>query len=124
MSFNSSTLTSSAISRIRLTIGDISEEWAILEDSVYEYLLLKNGSDEHATAIEALENIIDFYSLNPTNEAFGDVSGSNFSIRTMEKRLDALKARATADSSGVSRIPIMLKTDRKNWDDFGKVFGG
>ena len=123
MSFDSGKLVSSAIQRIRLTIGDISEDWAILEDDVYEYLLYNNGSDEQAAAIEALENIINYYSLNPTDEAFGDVSGKRFDIRVMEKRLEALKTKSTKDSSGVSRVPIMLRSDRKDWNDFNKIFG-
>lgn len=122
MSFDSGTLTTSAITRVRLTVGDISEDWPILEDSVYEYLLLSNNSDEHVAAIEALENIINFYALNPTNETFGDISGSQFNIKVMERRLTNLKL--SNGKVGVQPVPILLKTDRKNWNDFDKIFGG
>lgn len=123
MAFDSGKLVSSAIQRIRLTIGDINPEWALLEDDVYEYLLYKNGSDENATAIEALENIINYYSLNPTDEAFGDISGKRFDIRTMERRLKELKSKPSVGKDGVGRVPMMLRSDRKDWNDFNKLFG-
>lgn len=122
MSFNSNDLVSNAISRIRLVVGDIAEDFPILDDSVYDYLLYKNGSDELDTAIEALENIINYYSLNPSDETFGNVNGSGYNPARMEKRLVALKLQKTEDSKGVGRIPMMLKTDRTSWDDFDKIF--
>ena len=122
MSFDSGKLVSSAIQRIRLEIGDISSEWPILQDDVYEYLLYKNQSNERNTAIEALENIINYYSLNPTDEAFGSVSGKRFDIRVMEKRLTSLKNKGEA-VSGVGRVPMVVRSDRSNWDDFNKLFG-
>lgn len=123
MGFDSSKLVSSAVQRIRLSIGDISEELPILADEVYEYLLYENGSDEQATAIAALENIINYFSLNPTDEVFGDISGKRFDVRLMESRLNELRTKTTKDKSGVSRIPMMLRSDRKGWDDFNKLFG-
>lgn len=123
MSFDAGKLVSSAVQRIRLKIGDISEDFPLLTDDVYEYLLYDNGSDELATAIEALESIINYYSLNPTDEVFGDVSGKNFDIHSMEKRLVELKKETTKDSYGVGRVSIILKSDRKGWDDFNKLFG-
>lgn len=123
MSFDSGKLVSNAIMRIRLKIGDISEDFPILDDSVYEYLLYKNGSEELTTAIEALENIINYYSLNPTSEVFGNTSSEGYNPRQMEERLTALRAERTQDSEGVKRIPMVLKSDRTGWNDFTKVFG-
>lgn len=123
MSFDSGKLVSSAVQRVRLTIGDISEDFPILSDEVYEYLLYENGSNEQATAVAALENIINYFSLNPTDEVFGDVGGKRFDIRVMEKRLQDLISKPTKDKSGVGRVPILLRSDRKGWDDFNKLFG-
>ena len=123
MSFDSGKLVSSATARIRLQIGDVSEDFPILDDSVYEYLLYKNNSDELRTAIEALENIINYYSLNPQDESFGTVSGAGYNPRQMEKRLEDLKGKLVTDSSNVKRVPVMIKTDRTSWNDFNKLFG-
>lgn len=123
MAFDSSKLVSNATDRIRLMIGDINEDYPILDDSVYEYLLYSNGSDELKTAIEALENIINYYSLNPDDEVFGTIAANGYSTEKMERRLTELKLKVTEDASGVRRVPIMLKTDRTSWDDFNKLFG-
>ena len=57
MSFNPNALATSPIQRVRLMVGDVRVDDAILEDSVYMYLLQKNGNSEIDTAIEALETI-------------------------------------------------------------------
>jgi len=123
MSFNSDGLTSSAISRVRLTVGDIAEDFPILDDSVYEYLLYKNSENELETAIEALENIINYYSLNPEDETFGNVEGGGYNPQQMEKRLKALKRKRYEDGSKTEKIPMIIKSDRGSWNDFNKLFG-
>lgn len=122
MAFDSGTLVSSAISRVRLKVGDINVDYPILDNTVYEYLLYENGSDELDTAIQALENIINYYSLNPTDEVFGLVSGKGYDPKQMEKRLAALKESKYTDTSGSKRIPVMVHSGRSNWDDFDNLF--
>lgn len=122
MAFDSADLVTSAVARVRLQVGDI-DEWEILEDSVYEFFLAENSGDEIKAAIEALETIINYYSLNPTDETFGQISGSNFSIKTMEGRLKTLREKLVTDTSGNKRVPLVLRSDRKSWSDFNKLFG-
>ena len=123
MSFESGNLVSNAIQRIRLVIGDIAPEQPILDDSVYNYLLAKNGADEDATAIEALENIINYYSLSPTSEVFGPTSGLQFDIKALERQLVVLKARRYEGKYGIKTIPVVIRAKRSNWDDFDSIFG-
>lgn len=124
MAFDSGTLVSSAISRIRLMIGDINVDYPILDNTVYEYLLYSNNSNELDTAIEALESIINYYSLNPTDEVFGLVQGKGYSPRQMEKRLQDLKDSKYTDTSGAKRIPMLVKGGRTDWEDFDNLFKG
>lgn len=125
MSFDSGKLTTNPVDRIRLVVGDISPDWDLLDDSIYEYSYYNNNQDEMLTAIDCLENIINYYALNPTDETFGDVDSSIYGISTMEKRLKALKMKQGADKTGTSRIPIMIRGNkRKDWKDFNGLFGG
>lgn len=115
-------LSTSYIARIRLTVGDTDVEYAFLDDSVYEFLYFENAQNELDTAIAALENIINYIALNPTAEALGAVSGSGVTVLTLEARLNELKSRKTKDAKGIKRIPIMIRSDRKDWSDINKLF--
>lgn len=124
MAFDSAGLATNPVDRIRLMVGDISPDWAILDDSIYEYTYYENNQDEYLTAIDCLENIINYYALNPEDETFGDVSSSVYGIGAMEKRLTALKLKKGADATGTNRIPVMIRGNgRKTWDDFDSLFG-
>lgn len=115
-------LATSYTSRIRLLVGDTDLEYSFLEDSVYEYLYFENGQNELDTAIAALENIINYIALNPSSETLGAVSGAGVTVLVLERRLDGLKGRKLKDASGSKRIPIMIRSDRKDWSDINKLF--
>lgn len=121
MSFNSGTLVSDPVSRVRLLVGDIVPDYPILDDTTYEYLTLINTS-ELSAAIEALEIILNFYSLSPDTEELGGVKGSGISVNRLEKQLTKLKAKFTADKTGTGRVPMVLRSDRKDWSDFDNIW--
>lgn len=114
MSFNPNALATSPIQRVRLMVGDVRVDDAILEDSVYMYLLQKNGNSEIDTAIEALETIITVLTVNPQDEKIGDVQFRITTLQDMENRLIYIKGQ----KESAKNVPIVIRTDRKNWDDF------
>lgn len=123
MAFNESDLISSPIARVRLMVGDI-DYYEVLKDSVYEYFIL-NTQLEIDAAIMAMESIVNYYSFNTDEEKIGNRS-MKIDIRAMERRLDDLKEkRASGDiiNGGQSKLPVMVRTDRKTWKDFNRIFG-
>lgn len=115
-------LADNAIERIRLLTGDLEETDPILDDSTYEYLYLENSNNELEAAIEALETILTFLTVNPSWQDIGSVSYRNMNLEMVEQRLSDLKARRNLDASKAKRIPIMLKSDRKDWNDIDSIF--
>ncbi len=45
-------------------------------------------------------------------------------LRALERQLDKLKNKLSADKAGTGRLPMIVKSDRGNWDDFNNLFGG
>lgn len=114
MSFDPNMLATSPIQRVRLMVGDIRVDDPILEDSVYTYLLMKNGNSEIDTAIEALETIITVLTVNPQDEKIGDVEFRITTLEEMSNRLVYIKGQ----KENAQNVPIIVRTDRKNWNDF------
>ena len=57
MSFNPDKLGLDPIQEVRLLTGDLDQISPILEDSVYEFLLIQNSNNVLYTALDALEAI-------------------------------------------------------------------
>lgn len=115
-------LSNSYIERIRLSVGDTDEDYKFLEDSVYEFLYFENQSNELKTAVAALESIINYISLNPESETLGQVSGKGVNSTWLEQRLTQLLNKANKQGSRYGKVPIVIRSDRKDWNDFGKIF--
>lgn len=115
-------LSNSYIERIRLLVGDTDVEWEYLEDPTYEYLYFDNAQNELLTAVAALENIINYVALNPESETLGQVNGKGMGIDALERRLTSLKIKAANNGADVGKVPIVLRSGRKNWDDFDSIF--
>lgn len=122
MSFNPNALATSSIQRVRLLTGDILD-FPLLEDSVYQYLILKNSNNELDAAIEAVENIINMLVFNPTDEDVGDVGQKTRSVNDFKTILNNLKDQKYLDANKTRAIPMMLRSDRTSWNDIDKIFG-
>lgn len=122
MSFNPNALATSPIQRVRLLVGDVLD-FPLLEDSVYQYLILKNDSVEIDAAIEACENIINMLVFNPTDEDIGQVGQKTRSVSDFRNILQNLKDQKFLDANKTKRIPMMVRSDRKDWSDFDKLYG-
>lgn len=115
-------LATDAIARVRLLTGDLEETDPILDDGTYEYILLNNNSNELDTAIECLEVILTYLTVNPAWQELGSVSYRNMNLEMVESRIANLKQRKTLDAAKSKKIPIMVRTDRKNWNDIDAIF--
>lgn len=106
------------VDRMRLLTGDFIEDEPYLEDSIYVYFYGKNGNSEIDGAIEALESIINNIALSPVRWQIGDASETNASVAALQARLADLRVRKKGN-----KVPVLVHTDRSNWQDFDKVFG-
>lgn len=122
MSFNPNALATSAIQRVRLMVGDILD-FPLLEDSVYQYLILKNNNVELDAAIEACETVINLLVFNPTDEDIGEVGQKTRSVSDFRNILQNLKDQRYLDANKTKRIPVLLRSDRSSWDDIDKIYG-
>lgn len=104
---------------MRLNTGDYIEGEPYLKDDIYMWFYYENGSSELEGSIAALESIINNIALAPKQWRSGDVWEETQTISSLERRLEALKARR--NKSG--RVPIVIRSDRKNWKDFDELFG-
>lgn len=122
MSFNPNALATSSIQRVRLLCGDILD-FPLLEDSVYQYLILKNDSNELDAAIEAVENIINMLVFNPTDEDVGQVGQKTRSVSDFRAILQNLQDQKYLDANKTRRLPMLLRSDRTSWNDIDKLYG-
>lgn len=122
MSFNPNALATSPIQRVRLLTGDILD-FPLLEDSVYQYLILKNDNSEIDAAIEAVENIINLLVFNPTDEDVGQVGQKTRSVSDFRNILQNLKDQKFLDANKAKAVPMFIRNDRKDWNDIDKIFG-
>lgn len=105
------------ISQVRLLTGDVNLELPYLADDTIEWLLQEKTSVLEA-AIEGLEIIINQISLAPESIKTDAVNEIKPKVYNLERRLTGLKARRGA----VKRVPMLLRSDRSNWDDFNSLF--
>lgn len=109
------------VGQMRLLTGDYTNDagdvW--LPDSVYTFLYAQNNNSILDGAIAALESIINNIALRPTSVTNADSSESyNDSVRVLSIRLDELKLKRKN-----TIVPVVIKSDRKNWNDFNELFG-
>lgn len=108
---------SNYVDRMRILTGDYVLDEPFLEDSVYVYLYQKNGNSELDGAIEALESIINNIALSPSRWTIGEATEWSASIPQLTLRLEELKLKRKG-----TIVPVVLHTDRSNWDDFNDLF--
>lgn len=118
MSFNPDRLGLDPIQEVRLLTGDLDQISPILEDSVYEFLLIQNSNNILYTALDALEAIISYLLTQPQQGMVGDVMNTYGNVRDYEKRLDSLRQKIAMGSNKSRKVPVVITTDRDNWNDF------
>lgn len=118
MSFNPDRLGLDPIQEVRLLTGDLDQISPILEDSVYEFLLIQNSNSVLYTALDALEAIISYLLTQPLEGMVGDVMNKYGNVRDYEKRLDSLRRKIAMGGNKARKVPVVITTDRDNWNDF------
>lgn len=109
---------SNFVDQMRLNTGDFIEDEPYLEDSIYIYFYELAGNSVIDGSIMALESIINNIALSPQEWRIGEASETGPLITALTERLAALKVRRTG-----SKVPVILRSDRKNWCDFNDAFG-
>lgn len=116
MSFNPAGLTDDPIQRVRLLVGDISE-FPILDDNIYDYQIL-NTTTELDAALEILDNIINYLTLNPISATIGDTSYVSYNLVDFEERRHELLEKKAKGTDKYVKAPVVIRSDRKDWSDF------
>lgn len=112
--------TSTIVGQMRLLTGDFDNgsDDLYLTDAVYMFLYNQANSSIRDGAIQALESIIANISLRPTSLTNGDSNESYAgAVIQLNKRLERLKLERDRTVT-----PILIKSDRSNWDDFNKIW--
>ena len=109
---------STIVGQMRLNTGDYIEDEPFLSDDIYLWFYQQNGNSVLDGSIEALESIINYIALTPDAWRIGEASESKADVQTLSYRLADLKLKKRS-----AKAPIIIKTDRKNWNDFTKAFG-
>jgi hypothetical protein len=110
---------SNFVDQMRLNTGDFIEDEPYLEDSIYVYFYNLAGNSVIDGSIMALESIINNIALSPQRWQIGDASETGPLVEALTARLVSLQSRRTG-----AKVPVILRSDRKNWNDFDKAFGG
>ena len=108
---------SNFVDQMRLNTGDFIEDEPYLEDSIYVYFYELAGNSVIDGSIMALESIINNIALSPQRWQIGDASETGPLITALNERLVSLQSRRTG-----AKVPVILRSDRKNWSDFDKAF--
>ena len=106
--------------QVRLNIGDTDPDEKYLADSTITFLLQENGNNILDASIDALTAIINQIALQPERWRIGDASESRADVDQLENRLQDLKNKR--DSQKYKAVPILLHSDRTDWDDLDKIF--
>lgn len=106
------------VDQMRLNTGDYIEEEDYLSDAIYVWYYTQTGNSVLDGSILALESIINNIALSPERWAIGDSSETRASVPVLTQRLNDLRTRKNN-----LIVPIVIKSDRKNWKDFDKAFG-
>lgn len=110
-----------AITQIRLMVGDTSADFVWLADETYEWILETHPVQIDA-AIEALEMIINQVALSPQSVQTEDIKETGPLVEALERRLKALKEKKVSNASGTKGFPLIVHSDRKNWNDINSIF--
>lgn len=105
------------VDQMRLNTGDYIEDEEYLSDAVYVWFYNQSGQSVLDGSILALESIINNIALSPERWVIGDSSESRASVETLTQRLQALQIKKKG-----TKVPVIIRSDRKNWCDFDKVF--
>lgn len=106
------------VDQIRLQVGDVNKNDPIMSDAIYTWFYTTNGNSVLKASIAALESLINQIALDPSAWDVGDVGARGTTVSTLEKRLNTLKAKESGN-----KTPMVIKSDRTNWDDFNKLYG-
>ena len=122
MSFNSTTLNTNARNRVRLLVGDVADiPW--LDDGVYNYTIDKNEGDELKAAYDVLSYVESRITLEPVRSSNGFVDEERPLLLYIEKRKKELLTDI-AKRDGKYAIPVVVRSDRNNWNDIDSIFNG
>lgn len=109
------------INQLRLMVGDTSADFVWLADETYEWVSRIHPSPLDA-AIEALEMIINQVALAPQSVRTEDLTEVGPMVEALERRLKALKEKKASNLSGTKGFPMIVRSDRSNWDDIDSIF--
>lgn len=112
--------TPTVIQQIRLIVGDTAGDFPFLDDSTYQWLISLYPTNIYAAAVDALEMIINQLALSPQSIKTQDLTEIGPLVASLEARLTSLKAKAVPSRKG---FPMIVKSDRTNWNDFNTLFG-
>lgn len=112
----------STLQQVKFKVGDTSLNYPFLDTATYEWLLEKNASNVIKASIEALEIIINQIALSPESVITDAVHEVRPSVEVLERRLEAMKSELTKSVLGKARFPILVHSDRKNWDDLDALY--
>ena len=110
-----------AINQLRLMVGDTSSDYVFLADETYEWLI-ETIPVQIDAAIEALEMIINQVALSPQSVKTEDLSEVGPMVEALERRLKALKEKKASNLSDTKGFPMIVKSDRSNWDDIDSIY--
>ena len=107
--------------QMRLLTGDFSsagdDPW--LTDDIYLWFYAQASNSILEGSIAALESIINQIALRPVSVTNADVKEVwTGTVATLQARLASLKAQRSD-----RKVPMVIKSDRKNWNDFIDLFG-
>lgn len=106
------------VDQMRLKVGDTNKNDPYMEDSIYTWFYTQNGNSVIEGSIAALESLINQIALNPSEWDVGDVGAKSAVVNTLERRLTNLRNERSGN-----KAPVLIGSDRKNWNDFNKLFG-
>lgn len=106
------------VDQMRLNTGDFIEDEPYLADAIYVFFYSQAGNSVIDGSILALEAIINNIALTPQKWAIGDASETAPLMSALQQRLENLKSKRSK-----ARVPLLMRSDRKNWNDFEKAFG-
>lgn len=113
------------IMQLRLLVGDVAQDFPFLSDDTYQWILDGKAGDmaQLRAAVDALEMIINQIALSPQSVKTEEITEIGPLVSALENRLNSLKAKVQAGNGAVTGFPMIIKSDRKNWDDLNNLFG-
>lgn len=116
------------LQQIRLLVGDTSQDLPYLADETYEWVLATTGGQNYLlnAACEALEMIINQVALSPQSVKTEEITEIGPLVAALELRLKSLQAKRDAANGAIGfgkSFPMLIKSDRKCWNDLDELFG-